>query len=106
MSRNWSRVTVTVSSPRNSAWLVTVNLAARAVASFRVEAETSFVAMEKLGEGRSERRLLRRKGFLRVDLALQTEEPLDQGLWAGRATRDVDVDRDEAINALQDGVAP
>ena len=38
------------------------------------------------------------------DSLLQQQNSVQQGLWSGRAARDVDIDRNDAVTAPQDGV--
>lgn len=43
-------------------------------------------------------------GVFCFDFLLQFHEAFDEGFWAWRAARDVDVYGDEAVDALEDGV--
>ncbi len=59
----------------------------------------------KLGaEGGEEFLFLIDEGFFAVDFALEAHEAFEEGFWARRAAGDVDVDGDDAVDALEDGV--
>ncbi len=57
-----------------------------------------------VAEGGEEFFFLIDEGFFAVDFALEAHEAFEEGFWARRAAGDVDVDWDDAVDALEDGV--
>src|SRR5258706_1109034 len=67
-------------------------------------AEASATAEVSGGRRRGRGGQLGRTPHAPLDLTANLEDPFDQGLGAGRAAADVDVDPDDLVDALDDGV--
>src|SRR5947208_8186776 len=87
-------------------WASTARSASRATTAVRSPRCSSVSTMASPNRRRSSSRIATRSVplHLRGDLVLELHEPVDHRLGAGRAARDVDVDRDDRIDAHDRGV--
>ena len=101
-----SRLTVREVSPRNVFLFRTENFSSMRWMAVSGEWEPMVEGWcgVGLGEVFDQRTFLCGERVFLFDFALETHEAFEEGFWAGRASGDVDIDGNEVVDALEDGV--